>query len=466
MRRLSLTAGSLVLLAGCASFSADGGFESVGQLAQERAGVTPVWQRTDDQAETAQARTTELLGQPLTPARAVEVAILNNRGLQASFQELGIAESDLVRAGRLSNPSFSFARLSGGGHVEIERAVGFNILGLFTMPLAKRVEEQRFARVRLQAAADTVRLSADTRRAYFEAVAAQELVSYFQQVKEAAEASRELASRMAAAGNFSKLAHLREQAFYADATANLARAQHLAVSSREQLTRRLGLSGEQVGFVLPKRLPDLPEQPLEPKDAEQTAMDTRLDVMMARQATQSVASSLGLTRATRMVNVLHLGYANVSETGEERKDGYEIEVELPLFDFGSTRVARAEATYMQAMHRTAQTAIDARSEVRESYSAYRTAYDLAKHYRDEVVPLRKRISEENLLRYNGMLIGVFELLADSRDQVSSVTASVEALRDYWVAETNLQTAMTTGSPGSAASAQSPTAAASGGQAAH
>jgi outer membrane protein TolC len=121
---------------------------------------------------------------------------------------------------------------------------------------------------------------------------------------------------------------------------------------------------------------------------------------------------------------------------------------------------------MQAMHRAAQTAIDARSEVRESYSAYRTAYDLAKHYRDEVVPLRKRISEENLLRYNGMLIGVFELLADARDQVASVTASVQALRDYWVAETNLQTAMTTGSPASAASPQSPTAAASGGPAAH
>ena len=466
MMRLFLSAGALVLLGGCTSFSPDGGFDSVGQLAQERAGVTPVWQRTENQGEIAQARTKELLGQPLAPDSAVELAVLNNRGLQASFQELGIAESDLVRAGRLSNPSFSFARLSGGGHVEIERAVGFNILGLLTMPLAKRVEEERFSRVRLQAAADTVRVAADTRRAYFEAVAAQELVSYFQQVKEAADASRELASRMAAAGNFSKLAHLREQAFYADATANLARAQHMSVSAREQLTRQLGLAGEQAAFVLPKRLPDLPKQPVEPQNAEQTAMDKRLDVMMAKHNTQSVARSLGLSRATRMVNVLHVGYANVSETGEERKDGYEIEVELPLFDFGSTRVARAEATYMQAMHRAAQTAIDARSEVRQSYSAYRTAYDLAKHYRDEVVPLRKRISEENLLRYNGMLIGVFELLADSRDQVASVTASVQALRDYWVAETNLQTAMTTGSPGSAESTQAPTAAAGGAQAAH
>jgi outer membrane protein TolC len=80
--------------------------------------------------------------------------------------------------------------------------------------------------------------------------------------------------------------------------------------------------------------------------------------------------------------------------------------------------------------------------VRESYSAYRTAYDLAKHYRDEVVPLRKRISEENLLRYNGMLIGVFDLLADAREQVRSVTASVQALRDFWIAEAELQTTLT------------------------
>lgn len=466
MMRISLAAGTVLLLAGCASFSPDGGFDSVGQLAQDRAGVTPVWQRTEKQSDDARTRSKELLAQPLTSESAVELAILNNRGLQASFQELGIAESELVRAGRLSNPSFSFSRLSGGGTVEIERAVGFNILGLLTMPLAMRVEEQRFARVRLQTAADTVRLASETRRAYFEAVAAQELVSYFEQVKEAADASRELASRMAAAGNFSKLAHLREQSFYADATANLARARHLSVAAREQLTRRLGLSGDQAAFSLPRRLPDLPKQPREPRDAEQTAMDRRLDVMMAKHNTQAVAQSLGLSRATRMVNVLHLGYANVSETGEERRDGYEIEVELPIFDFGSTRVARAEATYMQAMHRAAQTAVDARSEVRESYSAYRTAYDLARHYRDEVVPLRKRISEENLLRYNGMLIGVFELLADSREQVASVTASVEALRDYWLAETNLQTAMTTGSPATGESPATPTAAVGGGQAAH
>jgi outer membrane protein TolC len=352
-----------------------------------------------------------------------------------------------VRAGRLRNPLFSFGRLSGDGVVEIDRAVMFDVLGLLTMPVARQVEQRRFEQAQFQAAYQAVGIASDVRRAYFSAVAAQELVKYYQQVKEAAEASNELARRMVAAGNFNKLAQMREQAFYADATSDLARAQHQAVAERERLSRLMGLSGEQLNFRLPERLPDLPAQPAEPKDAEQTAIDKRLDVLMAKRATESTAKALGLTKATRLVNVLEVGYQNKSETGSSRFNGYEIELELPLFDFGSTRAARAEATYMQAVNRTAAVAVNARSEVRESYSAYRTAYDLARHYRDEVVPLRKRISDENLLRYNGMLVSVFELLADSREQVRSVTAYVEAVRDFWTADTNLQTAITGRSPG-------------------
>lgn len=197
-------------------------------------------------------------------------------------------------------------------------------------------------------------------------------------------------------------------------------------------------------------------------------MEKRLDVQMAKRSTEATAKALGLTKATRFVNALHVGYANKSQTGEERENGYEIELELPLIDFGSARTARAEATYLQSLQRTAQVAVNAQSEVRESYSAYRTAYDLAKHNRDEVVPLKKRISDENLLRYNGMLIGVFELLADSRDQVRSVTDYVESLRDYWIAETNLQTALSGPSPGESGPLSRPAASSSalGGDAAH
>lgn len=437
----------VLLLAGCASFSEDGGLGKVSQLTKERTGQPATWQRSAGESDTARGRVNELLKQPLTAEAAVELALLNNRGLQASFSELGVAEADLVRAGRLANPTFGFGRLKGGGTTEIDRSVMFNVLGLLTMPLAKQVEQRRFEKAQYQAAFEAVGLAGETRKAFFSAVATQDLVKYYEQVKDAADASNELARRMLQAGNFNKLAQMRQQAFYVDATSRLARARHQAIAERERLVRLLGLSGDQLDFKLVERLPDLPGEPAEPKDAEQTAMDQRLDVLMARRSTEATAKSLGLTKATRFVNVLEAGYANKSQTGEQRQNGYEIELELPLFDFGSTRVARAESVYLQSVNRTAEIALNARSEVRESYSAYRTAYDLARHYRDEVVPLSKRISDENLLRYNGMLLGVFELLADSREQIMSVTAYVEALRDYWVAETNLQSALTGRSPG-------------------
>lgn len=458
MTRLAIIAAASLLLAGCASFSPDGGFGKVSQLTQERTGQGVALQRSPEDAQTARNRVAELLQAALTADAAVEVALLNNRGLQAKFGDLGIAESELVRAGRLKNPSLSFGRMSGGGGVEIERTVLFDILGLLTMPMAKEVGQQRFEQAQYQAAYDAVSLAADVRRAYFDAVAAQELAKFYEQVKETADVSNELAKRMLQAGNFNKLAQMREQAFYADATAQLARAQHQAAAQREKLIRLLGLYGEQLNFRLPQRLPELPKQVIEPQNAEQTAMDKRLDVQMAKRAAEATAKSLHLTNATRMVNVLDVAYKNKSESGAPRANGYEIELELPLFDFGSTRAARAQATYMQAVNRTAEVAVNARSEVREAYSAYRTAYDLAQHYRDEVVPLRKRISEENLLRYNGMLIGVFELLADAREQVAGVTGYVQALRDFWVAETNLQTALTARSP-AAGSVSQPAAAA-------
>ncbi|HEY0818314.1 MAG TPA: TolC family protein [Rhizobacter sp.] len=458
--RPAVLAATASLLAGCASFSTDGGFDRVSELTRERTGQGVSAQRSPQAVDSAAARVAEILKTPLSADTAVELALLNNRGLQASFSELGLAEADLVQAGRLRNPSFSFGRLAAGGVVEIERAVLFDVLGLLTMPVARRVQEQGFEQAQFRAAHEAVGVASDARRAYFEAVAARELVTYFAQVKEAADASNELARRMLAAGNFNKLAQMREQSFHADATAGLARAQQQALSARERLVRLLGLDGtQQRELKLPERLPELPPAPTELKDAEQTALDKRLDLQMARRTTEATARSLGLTRATRFVNVLELGYQNKSETGEPRANGFELELELPIFDFGAVRNARAQAIYMQALHRTAEVAVNARSEARESYAAYRSAYELARHYRDEVVPLRKRISEENLLRYNGMLIGVFDLLADAREQVRSVTDYVQALRDHWIAETQLQTALTGRSPGAAASSSSPAPAA-------
>jgi len=435
-----------LLLAGCAGFSADGGFGPVDGMTRERTGQSPVLARSGDDDTRQRARATELLAAPLTADGAVELAFLNNRGLQARFAELGVAEADLVRAGRLPNPSFSFGRLRhADGTTEIDRGVTFDVLGLLTMPLAVGVEQRRLAQVQLDAADEAVSLAARTRRAWVRAVAAQELQRYHARVKDTADAAGELAGRMRQAGNFSALARMREQSFAADATARAARASHDAVAERERLVRLMGLPGD-TAFTLPDRLPDLPAEPASIQGTEQAAMDKRLDVQRATRGTETLAKSLGLTKATRFINVLEIGYQNQSESGQPRANGYVVELELPIFDGGDARLARAEATYQQALHHTADVALRARSEVREAHAAYQTAWTLARHYRDDVVPLKKRIAAENLLRYNGMLISVFDLLADARSQVEGATGYVESLRDFWLADTDLRTATTGGSP--------------------
>ncbi len=439
-RRVASVAFALLPLAGCATVSPDAGIASVQALARERLGKDTTLPTSKSEATVA-AATRDLLGRVLAVDDAVQLALLNNAGLKASFAELGISDAELVQAGRLPNPRFTFSNRRNSDITTIERTVMVSVLSLLTMPLAQEVAGRQNEVTQLQVAAEVVRLASETRRAYYAAVAARESVKYFEQVQLAAEASAELANRMAKVGNFSKLSQMREQVFHADATAALAKARLSAVVARERLSRRMGLSGTQLDYRLPERLPDLPDVTIAPVDAERTALQRRLDVLMAKRSMEAMSANLGLTKATRFVNVLEVGYVNESNTHEKRQNGYEIDIEIPLFDWGDARLARAEATYMQGVHRLQNVALAAQSEVRESYQTYRTAYELARYYRDEIVPLRKRIADENVLRYNAMQIGVFELLADARDQIASVNGYIDASREFWIAETDLQLAL-------------------------
>jgi outer membrane protein TolC len=452
--RFRLTIGSLLvlILGGCATFSEDGGRDAVNRSLHER-GVqhNMSWIRDEKDAAQVRERITALMGKPLTADTATEIALLNNRGLQSRYAELGIAEADLVQAGRLRNPGFSFGRLHRADEVEYERAFMFDLLGLLTMPLRTQIERERFVLAQGGTAAEILQVAADTRRAWFRAVAAQQSAQYAEQVKNAAEATAELARRMAGVGNFSTLDRAREQAFFADATTQLARARQQALAERERLSRLMGLWGGDLAFRLPDRLPDLPKSLSGMPDIEQRAMQKRLDVQGAMMAADNLANVLGLTKVTGWFSLLEGKYLRSAESGKPRKTGYEIELRLPIFDFGTARVARAEYSYLRAVNQAADLAVRARSEVREAYGSWRTAWDIARHQRDEVVPLRARISEETLLRYNGMLMSVFELLAESRQQINAVISAIEAERDFWLADATLHLAINGKSPGLIAS---------------
>lgn len=433
---------ALALLAsGCASVTPDRGFDSVSTLTKARTGQDAALVRNEADAQALAESIGAILRRPLSADDAVQVALLNNRGLQATYWNVGIAQADLVQAGRLQNPAFGFKRTRQGADVEIERSLTVGIVNLLTAPLARRIEARHFEQTRLVVANAIEQHAFETRRAYHEAVAARQALAYARQVERSAEAGAELAARMAQAGNWSALDLAREQAFHAEATAALVRAGKVAGATREKLTRLMGLWGEQAAYTLPERLPELDGAPPELEDIERRAVRDRLDIQAARLDTEQTAAALGLTRATRFVNVLELGYAKSSATGELPERGYELTLEIPLFDWGTARVARAEALYMQSVNTLAQTAAIARSEARESYLDYRASYDLARHYRDQVIPLRKKISDETQLRYNGMLASTFELLADAREQAGAVNDYIGALKEYWIARTNLEAAL-------------------------
>jgi outer membrane protein TolC len=428
------------LLAGCSTFSKDGGFEAVQSSTRDKLGKDVRWAKTAQDQDTIGEQVRTLLQKPLSVDDAVQVALLNNRSLQAEFYELGISEADLVQAGRLPNPRFAMLYARNNGDYKIEQSFTFNVFSLLTMPRAVEIEKRRFAETQKQVSLEVMRLASETRKAYFTAVAADETVRYMQQVSTAAEASAQLAGKMAQAGNFSQLDRAREQGFYADAALGQARALQARTIAHERLNRLLGVWGDDTRYQLPERLPDLPRAPDDLPDIEKTAMEQRLDLQAMKTRTDALSKQLGLTKVTRFIDVLELGPARVLEgrRSEPYKKGFEIAFEVPLFDWGSSRVARAEAIYMQSVNELAATAVDARSEVRESYFRYRSNYDIARHYRDEIVPIRKRILDENQLRYNGMLVSVFDLLSEARAQVASVNSYIESLRDFWLAQSDME----------------------------
>ncbi len=437
---------AIAMLSGCASFRDDGGIAAVRDATRPHLPnlkTAPTWARSDDERRVLQQRVNDLLAQPLDADGAVQIALLNNRGLQAAYAELGLAEADLVQAGRLLNPGLTVSHARRGDEVERGLGVQLGIAHLIAMPWAGPLEQRRFEQVQQQTALRVLSLAHATRHAYVHAVAADASLQHLARAHDLAQAGADLAQRMAAAGNWAPWQQAAEQGLWLDTSVRLAEARQTQVSAREQLLRLLGVADPST-VRLPDRLPTLPELPAATVDlpkAEQQAMASRLDLQRLRVEAEANARSLGLVQGTRFINVLELGLSRTRSSVDDTEREVSVSFELPLFDAGGARNARAQAAYAQTLDRAAEAAVNARSEVREAHRAYRARYDIARRYQDELVPLRKRLADENLRRYNAMLIGVFDLLADARAQVDTVDGALQATRDFWLAQADLDMAM-------------------------
>ena len=448
-RRLRMTAlaAATLILAGCASVNID---QTLQDTNQQTSGFTQGKLELSRTAEQQRARaklSSELLAKPLGMDEAVQLALSNSPAVQTLLAQSWMDMAQANQMGRIPNPVFTFERMRQGDELEIGRLLSFGLLDLLTLPRRQAIAQSRTAQAKVQLAASVVDQITQVRQSWVRAVSAQQSLQYAEQINTTAQASAELAKRMQQVGNFTKLQRARQQLFYADAVARLASSRHAATATREDLIRQLGLTDAQASELkLPARLPDLPQAPKPADKLSAAAPEQRLDVQIARNQLDMAGKSQGLELLNSLVDVeLGLRRDTIFDNAEgtrSTKRGFELEIRLPIFDWGNARRDAMNANSLAAANRYESTVRGATSQLRESYSAYRTAYDVARHYRDEIVPLRKTMADENVLRYNGMLIGVFELLADNRDQIASVVSAIDAYQQFWLADAALSASLT------------------------
>ncbi|MBY3235984.1 TolC family protein [Rhizobium laguerreae] len=476
-RKLILALAFPLALTGCvtgAEYSRkEAGFTSVANKTATVTAKETVWIQNQNQARSAAAQVKSLLPRtkPLDVETAVQIALLNNKGLQAAYADLGDSAADAWQTTMFLNPTVAVG-LTGIGtpgleaFKTVEGAVVTNILALATKKRDIEIADTRFRQAQLNAAVRTLQLAADTRRAWINAVAAWENVGQLQRAQATADAASELAQKLGETGAMAKGAQAREHVFVAELAGETAKARLAARLTKEELTRLLGLWGSDLDYQVPNSLPSLPKVVVKRDTIEAEALRNRIDLQVAKLELVATARSYGLTEATRYVTDLEI--LTGLETEREIEDGdkkvdttgfAELEFAIPIFDTGKARMRKAELAYMRAANQLAEKAVNVRSESRSAYQAYRSNYDIARHYRNSVVPLRTKVEEESLLTYNGMITNTFELLTDTRDKINSILLSVNAKRDFWLAEANLAPAIY-GGGASAASAETEVASAS------
>ncbi|MCT8998077.1 TolC family protein [Chelativorans intermedius] len=426
------------------------GFTNVAARTASVTGKQAVWVQSSAESQALAERVRGLVqNKTIGPDVAVQVALLNNKGLQAAYTDTGLSAADLWQETLLVNPRVSIGATGiGGVSRTVETAVVSNILALITRPKRVAVADARFRQAQLRAAEETLRLAADTRRAWINAVSAWERVAYLNQAQAAADAASELAKKLGETGAFTKSGQAREHVFYAELAGQTAEARMQARTAKEELTRLMGLWGDDIDYQVPNALPPLPTSVKAKRAIEAEALRNRVDLEIARLELEALALSYGLTDATRYLTDLEL--LTGVEIEREKEDGetetsvagnLEADFVIPIFDTGKARMRKAELAYMRAANLLAEKAVNIRSEARGAYDAYRSTYDIARHYRSSVVPLRTTIEEESVLTYSGMITNTFELLADTRAKINSIMLSLNAKRQFWLADVNLGTAV-------------------------
>ena len=424
----------------CASIPLDAGFDEVKVVVHERSRTQIFWNNGTDLDREATEKLSLLLKNKLIAEEAVQIALLNNRDLQAVYSELGVAQADLVQAGLLSNPIFDGSimfPLSGGGQPGLELSVAMNFLNIFYIPLRQRVAAARFEEVKTRVAGSVLDFAARVRVVFHMHQANEQMLELRQAIVRALDASFEIARRLSAAGNITDLDLARERAQFEGSRLALRSAEVAVRQSREELNILMGLWGKQTEWQTDQRLPDIPKEPSRIQELEQLALENSIDLLNGRQRIVLAGNQLGLNRSTVLIPELHAGARGEREEGSWQL-GPTFEFPIPVFDQGEARIGRAAAELRRSQQEYYALAVRIRSTARAFQDRFEGARDRALYYRDILLPLRERIVNEAQLQYNAMQLGPFQLLGARHEQIQTAVEYIEALRDYWLARGDVE----------------------------
>ena len=437
--KMAVISAGIVSFAGCASLKPRESYPEVQQLVSDRIAKHVEWYGDTDASRAVNDQLHEMLAKPLTADDAVQIGLLNNRHLQATYEELGIAQADLVQAGLLKNPVFSgdLKFSTAGGGTKIELAVIDDFLDVLYIPMRKSIATTALEGAKVKVALAVMDLASEVRSTFYALQAAEQVLEMRRTVIKTSEASYELAQRLHEAGNNTKLDLASEQALYEESKLNLATAEAEAIDLREHLTALLGLWGSQTEFAVTSHLPDLPAEELPAAGLERRAIAQSLDLKLARGEVAIAEKRLGITKPLGVLSELELGAAAERDPGSGWGVGPAFALPIPIFSQGQPAVAIAAAQLRQAEQGYFALAVDIRSGVRSAYKHMSAARQRAEYYSKVIIPLRQSIVEESQKRYNGMFISAFQLLQAKRDEIEAAKDYIEALRDYWFARAEL-----------------------------
>ncbi len=439
MARKVLLICAVLGLAGCAQVDPGGAFRDLSKIVHARTGKRVQWDRGSAEDAAAQGAVASLLRRPLTAGSAVQVALLNNHNLQATYEELGVAQADLVEAGLLKNPIFTFERRFPGQAMEADLLKEF--IDLFLLPIRKRVAAAQLEATKFRVGHEILNVAGEVRAAFYAHQGDQQLVDLRKTVADGTERSAETALRMQEAGNLKNLDLANEEAFHAEAKIQLAKAQSEAAQSREQLNKLMGAFGAQTNWTIVSRLPDLPAHEVSLSGLESRALQQRLDLAAAEQEFLAGARGLGFARADAILGQAEIGGHYEREKTGEYSVGPSVNLPLPIFNQGQPALAKANAKVRQGQQRYFALAADIRSDVRGARDRMLLARQQVEYFKSTALPMRTRVTQESQLEYNAMQIGPFQLLQAKQDEVRMGADYVEAQRDYWVARAELEKAV-------------------------